>query len=166
MEDSLLIAAMHRATRAIEVAGIVVIVAGIIVASVSYLLEPFGPGTDERFYRSRSRVGRSILLGLEFLVAADIINTVAIEPTLQSLGVLAAIVLIRTFLSFSLEVEIEGRWPWQKSTAGNQEGGKHRPSVRTFPVRTICTPPDLPPVNSIDIGRCALLARRGFFRPA
>ena len=62
----------------------------------------------------RSNLGRSILLGLEFLVAADIINTVAVEPTIQSLIVLAGIVLIRTFLSFSLEVEIEGRWPWQK----------------------------------------------------
>ena len=59
-------------------------------------------------------LGRSILLGLEFLVAADIIHTVAVDPTLQSLSVLAGIVLIRTFLSFSLEVEIEGRWPWQK----------------------------------------------------
>ena len=62
-------------------------------------------------------MGRSILLCLEFLVAADIINTVAIEPTLESLAVLAGIVIIRTFLSFSLEVEIEGRWPWQRATA-------------------------------------------------
>jgi uncharacterized membrane protein len=127
MEDSILIAAMHWTTRAIEVAGIVVIVAGIIAASASYLLQSFGPGTDERFYRLRSRVGRSILLGLEFLVAADIINTVAIEPTLQSLAVLAGIVLIRTFLSFSLEVEIEGRWPWQKFAAGSQEEGSAGP---------------------------------------
>jgi uncharacterized membrane protein len=57
------------------------------------------------------------LLGLEFLVAADIINTVAIEPTLDSVIVLAGIVLIRTFLSWSLEVEIEGRWPWQRAAA-------------------------------------------------
>ncbi|EIM25625.1 Protein of unknown function (DUF1622) [Microvirga lotononidis] len=59
-------------------------------------------------------MGRAILLGLEFLVAADIINTVAIEPTIQSLLILGGIVLIRTFLSFSLEVEIEGRWPWER----------------------------------------------------
>ena len=58
--------------------------------------------------------GRAILLGLELLVAADIIGTVAITPSFESLGILALIVLIRTFLSFSLEVEIEGRWPWQK----------------------------------------------------
>ena len=127
MGDSILIAAMHWTTRAIEVAGIVVIVAGIITASVSYLLQPFGSRPDERFYRLRSRVGRAILLGLEFLVAADIINTVAIEPTLQSLAVLAGIVLIRTFLSFSLEVEIEGRWPWQRSASGSQNEGSAGP---------------------------------------
>lgn len=68
----------------------------------------------------RSNLGEAILLGLEFLVAADIINTIAIEPTLQSLAVLAGIVIIRTFLSFSLEVEIKGRWPWQR------EAGTHR----------------------------------------
>ncbi|HEU5481882.1 MAG TPA: DUF1622 domain-containing protein, partial [Sphingomicrobium sp.] len=62
----------------------------------------------------RSNFGRAILLGLEFLIAADIINTVAIRPTLESVAVLAGIVLIRTFLSFSLELEIEGRWPWQR----------------------------------------------------
>ena len=62
----------------------------------------------------RSSFGRSILLGLEFLIAADIINTVAVRPTLESVAVLAGIVLIRTFLSFSLELEIEGRWPWQR----------------------------------------------------
>jgi uncharacterized membrane protein len=72
----------------------------------------------------RSGLGRSILLGLEFLAAADIINTVAVEPTVESLIVLADIVLIRTFLSFSLEVEIDGRWPWQKglSDKGASDG--------------------------------------------
>lgn len=65
-------------------------------------------------YRSyRQSLGRAILLGLEFLVAGDIIRTVAISPTFQSVGVLAIIVLVRTFLSFSLEVEVTGRWPWQ-----------------------------------------------------
>lgn len=63
-------------------------------------------------------MGRSILLGLEFLVAADIINTVAVDPTLESLVVLGGIVLIRTFLSFALEVEIEGRLPWRRNSRG------------------------------------------------
>ena len=61
---------------------------------------------------------RSILLGLEFLVAADIIRTVAVSPTLPGVGVLAIIVLIRAFLSFTLELEIDGRWPWQRQTTG------------------------------------------------
>ncbi|MFF3916981.1 DUF1622 domain-containing protein [Streptomyces sp. NPDC001852] len=65
----------------------------------------------------RRRVGRSILLGLEFLVAGDIIRTVAVAPTYASVGVLAVIVGIRTFLSFSLELEITGQWPWQRPVA-------------------------------------------------
>jgi len=65
------------------------------------------------YRRYRQQLGRSILLGLELLVAADIIRTVALTPTLTSVAVLAGIVLIRTFLSFSLELEITGRWPWQ-----------------------------------------------------
>jgi uncharacterized membrane protein len=66
----------------------------------------------------RTVFGRSILLGLEFLVAADIIRTVAVQPSLQNVGVLGLIVLIRTFLSFSLEVEIDGSWPWMRATLG------------------------------------------------
>lgn len=65
------------------------------------------------FQELRQLLGRGILLGLEFLIAADIIYTVAIELTFESIGVLAIVVLIRTFLSFTLEVEITGRWPWQ-----------------------------------------------------
>jgi uncharacterized membrane protein len=62
----------------------------------------------------RQNLGRAILLGLELLVAGDIIKTVAVSPTLQNMAVLGAIVIIRTFLSFSLELEINGRWPWQQ----------------------------------------------------
>ena len=69
----------------------------------------------------RSNFGRSILLGLEFLIAADIINTVAVTPTLQSVIVLGAIVIVRTFLSFSLELEIEGRWPWQRRASDKRK---------------------------------------------
>ena len=62
----------------------------------------------------RQRLGRAILLGLEFLVAADIIRSVALDPTFTSVGVLGLLVVVRTFLSWSLEVEIEGRWPWSR----------------------------------------------------
>src|SRR6478736_6421591 len=104
----------------IEVVGKVVDAAGVAAIVVGALYAAFLSLTRRRegnVYRLfRRRLGRSILLGLELLVAADIIRTVAITPTLESVAVLAAIVLIRTFLSFSLELEITGRWPWQSGT--------------------------------------------------
>jgi uncharacterized membrane protein len=99
--------------KGLDGAGVFVIVVGVIVAAL-------GAGADARAGRSdtyrrfRQQLGRSILLGLELLVAADIVRTVAVTPTLASVGVLGLIVLIRTFLSFSLDVEITGSWPWQK----------------------------------------------------
>ncbi|MDZ4092046.1 MAG: DUF1622 domain-containing protein [Arthrobacter sp.] len=103
-----------------DVAGVAVMVIGAVV-SVPMALRGFQPrrrpdGAEPiSVYRSyRQLLGRSILLGLELLVAADIIRTVAVTPTFESVGVLAIIVLIRTFLSFSLELEITGRWPWEK----------------------------------------------------
>ncbi|MEF2553463.1 DUF1622 domain-containing protein [Aurantimonas sp. A2-1-M11] len=119
--DEALGQALHWTTRGIEVAGILVIVIGTIGATITFLRQRFGGDSSEAFHTFRSSLGRSILLGLEFLVAADIINTVAIEPTLDSLAVLAGIVLVRTFLSFALEVEIEGRWPWQKGQPAAQD---------------------------------------------
>ena len=112
--DETLSQALHWTTRAIEVAGILAIVIGTIGATITFIKNRFRGDSLTAFHEYRSSLGRSILLGLEFLVAADIINTVAIEPTLESVAVLAGIVLVRTFLSFALEVEIEGRWPWRK----------------------------------------------------
>lgn len=110
--------AIEWITRAVEVVGIGIIVIGAAVSLAVFLRQALRPGArEEAIGALRSDLGRSILLGLEFLVAADIINTVAIEPTLESLAVLAGIVAIRTFLSWSLEVEIEGRWPWQRAQA-------------------------------------------------
>lgn len=107
--------ALRLITRMIEVGGIAVIVLGILGASVVIVRQVLqGRSPTDAFNLYRSSIGRAILLGLEFLVAADIISTVAIEPTLESLMILGGIVLIRTFLSFSLEVEIEGRWPWDR----------------------------------------------------
>jgi uncharacterized membrane protein len=107
-----------------DFAGVAVMVIGALVSLPMALrgVQPRGlPADSEPLskYRSyRQLLGRSILLGLELLVAADIIRTVAITPTFESVAVLAIIVLIRTFLSFSLELEITGRWPWQKQPAG------------------------------------------------
>jgi len=69
----------------------------------------------------RRDLGKAILVGLELLVAADIISSVAINPTFATVGVLGLIVLIRTFLSWSLEVEVNGRWPWQSSRSPNED---------------------------------------------
>ena len=105
----------HLVRSAIELIGVAIIAAGAVVTLLIFFYHLVRRGDlDKAVANLRSDLGRAILLGLEFLVAADIINTVAIEPTLDSVIVLGGIVLIRTFLSFSLEVEIEGRWPWQR----------------------------------------------------
>ena len=99
--------------KCLDAAGVVVIVVGGIAAGVTAAIGA-SRHTPNSYRQFRQQLGRSILLGLELLVAADIIRTVAVAPTLQGVAVLAGIVLIRTFLSFSLELEITGRWPWQK----------------------------------------------------
>jgi uncharacterized membrane protein len=99
--------------RGIDAAGVAVIVAGILLAALMTVGRMWRRRSDV-YRRFRQEVGRAILLGLELLVAADIIRTVAISPTLESVAVLSVIVLVRTLLSFSLEVELTGMWPWQR----------------------------------------------------
>ncbi len=111
-------------TQAIEVAGVVVIVCGAVLATGLFLRDRLGGlGWGEAYERYRANLGRGILLGLELLVAADIISTVAAPLDLDSLAALGLVVLIRTFLSFSLEVEIKGRLPWRGDRAGRSEAG-------------------------------------------
>jgi uncharacterized membrane protein len=100
--------------KAVDGVGVAVVVLGIAAASVVFISRLRArTGFDEVFRSYRRGLGRAILLGLEFLVAADIIRTVAVSPSFKGAGVLAIIVLIRTFLSMALQVEIEGRWPWR-----------------------------------------------------
>lgn len=95
----------------IETFGVFIIVAGIIWSTYLYVSRR----REERYYdQYKIRIGRSLLLGLEVLVAADIVKTIAIELTFTSLGLLAGLVVVRTFLSWTLVLEIEGRWPWQR----------------------------------------------------
>lgn len=95
--------------------GVAVIVVGVLWGLMCFPQNLMRQGADVAYKLVRNQITRTLLLGLEVLVAADIIRTVAVSPTLQSVAVLAAIVLIRTFLSWSLILEMEGRWPWQKT---------------------------------------------------
>ena len=97
--------------------GVLVIVVGALMATWRFLFRrQEGPASAYRLYRQD--LGRAILLGLEFLVAGDIIRTVVVSPTLDNVVVLGLIVLIRTFLSMALQLEVEGRWPWQRTVEG------------------------------------------------
>ena len=120
---------VDRIGDGIELGGIAVIVFGSLGAfyrlAAGWLRRRDREGAYER---TRRTVGRSILLGLELLVAGDIIQTVAVSPTFTSIGVLAGVILLRTFLSFTLELEITGRWPWQ-----------HKPELGSLP------PSSMPP---------------------
>ncbi len=100
--------------RILEGFGILAIVAGIAWSGMTYFTTNREDQGTTAYQQFRRRIGRSILLGLEILVAADIIHTVATTPTFQSLGVLGLLILIRTFLSIEIEMELEGRWPWQR----------------------------------------------------
>lgn len=113
--------------RVVDVAGVIVIAGGIVLATLVTVPRlrtgrlP-GGGADDVYRDYRRLIGKVILLGLELLVAADIIRTVAVQPTLEGVTVLGVIVLVRTFLSFSLEVELYGKWPWQRGTADEARG--------------------------------------------
>lgn len=99
----------------VDAAGVFLIIVGILTATIRYFYRLFNHHIENNNYALyRKELGRSLLLCLEFLVAADIIRTVAVEPTLQGLSTLALLILIRTFLSATVELEITGLWPWQK----------------------------------------------------
>ncbi|MEX2470982.1 MAG: DUF1622 domain-containing protein [Gemmatimonadota bacterium] len=105
--------------RVLEGAGVMIMVIGAIISTGVFAVAALRDRQFEQVYtRYRANLGRAILLGLEFLIAGDIIATILVEPTLQSVGSLGLIVLIRTFLSFSLEAEIEGHLPWRRHEKG------------------------------------------------
>ncbi|MDQ4045414.1 MAG: DUF1622 domain-containing protein [Chloroflexota bacterium] len=100
--------------KVVEATGVAVIVVGIALAAIRHGGGLFGDEAHQGFRAVRQAVARSILLGLELLIAGDIIRTVAVDPTFASVGVLALIVLVRTFISVELELEINGHWPWER----------------------------------------------------
>jgi uncharacterized membrane protein len=109
--ESLTDHAIRMVGSGIEIFGVLIIVTGIAWSTYLHLRWPM-PGEGTEVYKIR--IGRSLLLGLEVLVAADIVKTIAHELSFISLGLLAGLVLVRTFLSWTLVLEIEGRWPWQR----------------------------------------------------
>jgi uncharacterized membrane protein len=106
--------AVDLVSKVIDGAGVVLVVVGLLLATGAFVLSQRDRDRRPPAYRAyRRQVGKAILLGLEFLIAADIIRTVAVSPSFRGVGVLAVVVAVRTFLSFTLAVELDGRWPWQ-----------------------------------------------------
>ena len=97
----------------VEAVGVSLMLVGLIVSTLRYLYRVIQKDRNTAYSAYRRDIGRTLLLTLEFLIAADIIESVTVEKTLASLGILGGLVIIRTFLSFALEVELNGRWPWQ-----------------------------------------------------
>jgi len=114
---------MELIGRTVDAVGVLIIVAGAVIATVRFaLVHEREPGHGYRSYRQD--LGRAILLGLEFLIAGDIIRTVVVAPTLENVLILALIVIIRTFLSMTLQLEVEGRWPWRRGEEVHPAAGR------------------------------------------
>lgn len=138
---------VEYAAVAIEVLAVVVIVVTIVFATVTYAVGRLWSAPSSATYNVyRARLGSGLLLGLEILVAADVIRTVAFEPTIESAVILGLLVLIRTFLSWSLVVEIEERWPWQAPRPENADRPGKQLELRAATDRGGAEPPVAPPV--------------------
>ena len=120
------VAFLEPAATLLEIFGVLVILLSVVLATIKFVRDCRGPARKAAYDHYRANLGRGILLGLELLVGADIIATVTAPLTLESVGLLGLVVLIRTFLSFSLETEIEGHWPWerQKHAAEGEDAGR------------------------------------------
>lgn len=117
----------NLAVDGLEITGVVVLMGGAIYVTVLFLLSLVRKERARDAYTEyRHGLGRAILLGLEFLVAADIVRTVAVELTLESVATLGLVVLVRTFLSLALEVEMTGSWPWRMRSKEAQVGAAER----------------------------------------
>jgi uncharacterized membrane protein len=106
---------MELVVHGFEIGGVAILVIGSLAALLRALWSYRATGPRQAYESARRDVGRAILLGLEFLIIADIVLTITVDPTLESALALGLIVLVRTFLSFSLEVELDGTLPWRKA---------------------------------------------------
>jgi uncharacterized membrane protein len=112
---------MEKVTRGFETVGVAILVVGVAVAFIRAVLDLRHEDARRAYERLRQDIGRSLLLGLEVLIAADLVRTVTIDPTLESAIFLGVIVIVRTFLSFSLEIELDGVVPWRKRSTAPEE---------------------------------------------
>lgn len=112
---------VRSAATVLEIIGALTLLTGVVLAAAAFVRRMWRLGFASGYRDLRADLGRSILLGLELLVVADILNSVVIDPTLDDLAVLAGIVLIRTFLSVAIEVEINGHWPWQGAQLAHRQ---------------------------------------------
>ena len=111
---------IELSAQVIEMFAVAIIVIAIVHGTIRYLIR-INQQASDAYQRLKAQLGKALLLGLEFLVAADIIRTVALEPNMQNVMILGLLVLIRTFLSWSLVVEIEGHWPWKDGVGRGAE---------------------------------------------
>lgn len=113
---------LEQAGVAISLCAVAVIIGGFALSwgRYAHMLRSGGLTPRENFKRFKIEFGRALTLGLEILVLADVIETITVEPNFQSLAVLAFLVVVRTVMSWSLTLDIEGRWPWQPSTEGQE----------------------------------------------
>lgn len=123
---------IELSSQGIQDVAVVIIVVSIIYGSVRFLLQLSRRATDP-YPAYKKLLGRSLLLSLEFLIAADVIRTILLDETPRSIGILGGLVLVRTFLSWSVVVEIEGHWPWQ-SAATTAQGEQTEPTEARKPV--------------------------------
>lgn len=119
---------IELAARGIEALAVAIMVIFILIGTTRFLFHSLGK-IEGAYERYRIVLGKTLLVGLELLVAADIINTVAFDLTLQNLALLAGLVLVRTALGWTLTVEVEGHWPWQQTKESRIGSGKDEPSV-------------------------------------
>lgn len=120
---SLIAPILKPVASGLEFFGVGVILIGVAVATAGFVRDLTTDDRREAYDRYRANLGRGILLGLEILIGADIIATIISPLTWESVGLLGLIVLIRTFLSFSLEAEIDGQWPWSRNAQRSSKGG-------------------------------------------
>lgn len=107
---------MEYAARFFEVLGVAIIILGGLHALARAIVER--PGTTAYFDHARRNFGRPLILGLEVLIAADVVKTITVDPSYESAAVLGILVLVRIILTLALDVEIEGMWPWKRAERG------------------------------------------------